>query len=205
MVTDPANASTMPPATVVGSQSPGDLRRGLRTLGRGLVAYGIIGCILTIVGLAAAFLLAGRLTAVADRVSPQLETVSETIDSTIAALGNASRTSLTFATTLETTTPALGEAASTVQSIQPQLAAIGSSLGAFSILGATPLAQAGGLFKRVAGDLAELGSNLEAVSGSGRQPGVLVATSASLDRLAESLAKSKAQLASGRSSRASPT
>jgi hypothetical protein len=198
MTSDPIDATATLSTSDRQAQAPDNLRRGLRTLGKGLVVYGIIGCILTIVGLAAALLLAGRLTAVADRVSPQLETVSETIDSTIAALENASMTSLTFATTLETTAPALGQAASTVTSIQPQLAAVGSSLGAFSILGAQPLAQAGALFSGVAGTLSQLGSNLEVVSASlSANQASLVATSASLDRLAESLAKSKDQLASG--------
>lgn len=131
-------------------------------------------------------------------MSPQLAAVSETIDSTITALQNASATSQTFAVTLQTTAPALTQVASSITSIQPQLASIGANLSSFSILGSQPLAGAGALFTEVAGTLSALGSQLEAASMSLDANQVsLLSTSQSLDALAQSLVRAKAQLTSG--------
>ena len=174
------------------------LRQGVRTLGKGLVAYGVIGCVLAVVGVVIVFVLAGRLSSVGDRVTPQLTTISQTMDSTITALDNASTTSRTFAVTLQRTAPALGQVASSIESIEPQLASVGASLSSFNILGQQPLAQAGALFTQVAGVLATLGPQLQATASAlSDNQAALLATAVSLDDLSASLTKAKSPLASG--------
>jgi phage-related tail protein len=192
----PASGAPAPPAERhEASPPPGWLSADLRTLGRGLVAYGIVGLVLAVVGLAIAVVLLGRLNSVGDRITPQLTTISETIDSTIAALDQASTTSQTFGATLTATAPALDSVASSIDTIQPTLAAAGSSLSGVSILGQRPFEQVGTLFTQVSNELAGLSPQLKAVSASlGANQASLAAMGESLDTLARSLEKAKVTL-----------
>ncbi len=180
------------------SAAPGWLPADLRTLGRGLVAYGIAGVVMAVVGLVLAGILVGRMNSVSDRVTPQLATLSETVDSTIAALDQASATSQSFGATLTTTGPALDSVASSIATIQPTLAAAGSSLSGIDIFGRKPFEAVGTLFTQVADQIATLGPRLTAVSSSlGANQSALASTAQSLDALSASLQKAKETLASG--------
>lgn len=194
----PAMRSEAPDGAPPAPSPTGSLGTDLRTLGRGLIAYGIVGVALALVGLALATVLLGRLNGVGDRITPQLATLSETIDSTIAALDQASATSRTFAATLATTGPALDSVASSISTVQPTLAAAGASLSGIDVLGRRPFEQVGSLLTRVSTELASLGPQLGTVSAGLRDNGAaLASTAASLDALGESLQKAKATLASG--------
>ena len=70
------------PAPEVVARRPLTLRRGLRRLSTGLIAYGLIGLALALVGAFALAWVGGRVGAVADRTGEQVESIVSTLDET---------------------------------------------------------------------------------------------------------------------------
>ena len=143
---------------------PRTLRHGLRRLSSGLIAYGLIGLALALIGAFALSWVAGRVGAVADRTGEQVESIVSTLDETAIVLSSMGTSATSFSGTLERTPPAVRQTAQTVANLRANLILVQGQLAAINILGARPLADAANLFGQMAADLAGLDARLEVIA-----------------------------------------
>jgi hypothetical protein len=146
------------------ARRPLTLRRGLRRLSIGLIAYGVTGLILALVGAIALVWVGGRVGGIADRTGRQVASIVATLDETSVVLSSMGTSATSFSGTLERTPPAVRQTAQTVANLRANLINVEGQLGAFSILGARPLANAANLFGQMAGDLEGLDTRLEGIA-----------------------------------------
>jgi len=128
------------------------------------MAYGVVGLLLTGLGLIALLYVGGRVGGLADRTSAQVGSIAATLDQTAAVLADAGTSASSFALTLERTPPAVRQTAQTVGNLRGNLLLVQGQLGAFDIFGARPLANAADLFGQMAGDLEGLDGRLEFIA-----------------------------------------
>jgi hypothetical protein len=140
------------------------LRRGLRRLSMGLIAYGVTGLVLALVGAIALVWVGGRVGGIADRTGKQVASIVSTLDETSVVLTSMGTSATSFSGTLERTPPAVRQTAQTVANLRVNLINVQGQLGAINILGARPLANAADLFGQMAGDLEGLDTRLEGIA-----------------------------------------
>ena len=174
------------------------LRAGLRRLRIGLLAYGSVGLLLALVGLAALVWVNGRMSALAERVDAEVGQLADAIESSATALKDAGASATSFTTTLERTPPSVRQAAVTVRNLRPSLRDLETQLSAINILGSQPFGRAAALFGTMATDLEGLDTRLDLIATDleGNR-GALVANARSLDALGTRLAAQAARLRSG--------
>lgn len=166
-----------------------DLRTGLRRLSTGLIAYGVIGLAIAILGLVASLSLGTRVDGLVDRSSEQLDTVIATLDETAAALSDAGTSAVSFSVTLERTPPTVRQAAQTVGNLQGNLRTVEGQLASLSILGTRPLADVAALFGQMSSDLEGLDTRLGLIADDLEDNRVaLLANARSLAAMGERLA-----------------
>ena len=136
------------------------MRAGWWRLGAGLIAYGIAGLVVAVLGLLALQYVGGRVGRVADRVTDQVESIAVTLDQTAAVLADTGTSATSFALTLERTPPAVRQTAQAVANLRGNLSLVQGQLGAINILGTRPLANAADLFGQMASDLDGLDGRL---------------------------------------------
>ena len=167
---------------------PLTLRRGLRRLSSGLIAYGLIGLLLAVVGGFALSWVGGRVGDVADRTGDQVDAIVSTLDQTAVVLSSMGTSATSFSGTLERTPPAVRQTAQTVANLRANLVLVQGQLGAINILGARPLANAANLFGQMALDLEGLDARLEVIATDlDTNRGVLLENSAALETLGSEL------------------
>jgi len=140
------------------------LRGGLRRLSTGLIAYGVLGLVLALVGGFALTWVGGRVGGIADRTSEQVESIVSTLDQTALVLESMGTSATSFSGTLERTPPAVRQTAVTVANLRANLTLVQGQLAAINILGARPLADAANLFGQMAADLEGLDTRLETIA-----------------------------------------
>jgi hypothetical protein len=143
---------------------PMTLRRGLRRLSTGLIAYGVIGLVLALLGGLALAWVGGRVGGIADRTGEQVEAIVSTLDETALVLASMGTSATSFSGTLERSPPAVRQTAQTVGNLRENLVLVESQLSAINILGARPLANAANLFGQMAADLEGLDTRLEGIA-----------------------------------------
>lgn len=144
----------------------GDLRPGLRRLANGLVIYGVIGLIVSLLGLVGLSWAGDRIGDLSDKTSARVTQIAETLDATSRALSDASETANTFATTLTTTVAAVDAASARVRDLEPTLADLESQFRSINILGAQPLSKAADVVGSIHGTLNGLDTQLSTVADS---------------------------------------
>jgi hypothetical protein len=152
------------PPDVVERRRSLTLRGGLRRLSTGLIAYGLVGIALTLIGLVALVWVGGRVSGIADRTGEQVESIVATLDSTAVVLERAGTSATSFAGTLERTPPAVRQTAVTVANLRSNLVLVEGQLAAISILGSQPLRNVADLFGQMAADLEGLDGRLETIA-----------------------------------------
>jgi hypothetical protein len=163
-----------------------ELRGGLDRLGTGLIAFGVVGLVAALIGLAALAWAGGRISSLADTVDSEVGELTATLDRTAIALHDASNSAVSFAVTLERTPPSVRQAAATIRNLRPNLQAIEQQLSSINILGARPLADAAQLFGEMAADMSGLDTRLDLIASdleSDRD--VLLVNAESLEELAD--------------------
>ena len=155
--------TAIPPSDSV-ARRPLTLRRGLRRLSAGLIAYGLIGLALALIGAYALAWVGGRVGAVADRTGEQVDSIVSTLDETAIVLSSMGTSATSFSGTLERTPPAVRQTAQTVANLRANLILVQGQLAAINILGARPLADAANLFGQMATDLEGLDTRLEVIA-----------------------------------------
>ena len=174
------------------------LRAGLRRLRIGLLAYGSVGLLLALVGLAALVWVNGRMSALAERVDAEVGQLADAIESSATALKDAGASATSFTTTLERTPPSVRQAAVTVRNLRPSLRDLETQLSAINILGSQPFGRAAALFGTMATDLEGLDTQLDLIATDlDGNRAALVANAQSLDALGTRLAAQAARLRSG--------
>jgi hypothetical protein len=148
------------------TERPSGLRGGLHRLGTFLIAYGLIGLVVAVIGLGGLLWINGRINAAADRANGTIAELTATLDKTATALEDASDTAGTFATTIDNASTTLDQAASTIATVQPQLGGLQDQFRSINILGATPLSRAADLMGSIATSINGLDQRLSAVSTS---------------------------------------
>ncbi|HSL77836.1 MAG TPA: hypothetical protein VK867_12895 [Candidatus Limnocylindrales bacterium] len=182
--------------TAAPTQRP--LRAGLRRLATGLIAYGAIGLILSLIAAVALVYGAGRLSSVAGRVDGQIASVVDTLGRTSAALDDASASASSFAVTIERTPPAVRQTAQTVADLRTDLRSVQAQMSAITILGSSPLSGVSDAFGRMASNLEGLDTRLELIASDleGNR-GALIANADSLGEFGDQLAAVSTELESG--------
>lgn len=189
---------TPPPLAPPATPATPDLRRGLARLSQGLVAYGIIGLVIAVLGLGLLLYANTRLDAAGDRVETALVPLATTLDRTADALHDAATTAETFGTTLDRTEEAVSAAAATIIGVRTNLQTLESVLRAVNILGVSPLGPAADAVGGIAGAIQGLDSRMTAIADSlATNRDSLAANASSLALLGDSTASMAERLRSG--------
>ena len=143
---------------------PVGLRRGLRRLSTGLLLYGAIGLIVAILGLVALVWAGGRISALADRASVQLDAVVATLDETANVLTVTGTTATSFSGTLGGTASTVSQAADTIRSVKPRLTDLEAQFRGINILGSRPLSSAADVMAEISTGLEGLDTKLDVVA-----------------------------------------
>jgi hypothetical protein len=160
-------------------------RPALRRLTKGLLAYGVIGLILSLVAALAILLAVGRLSAVGETVGGGADQVGTVLARMTTVLDGAATSAATFGTTIDNGSSALTAAAADIRAIVPQLRDIETQANAINILGSRPLEPLASLFGDIAGQIGDLDTQLEGVSTNlSANRGALTANATSLAALA---------------------
>ena len=161
-------------------------RPALRRLTRGLLAYGVVGLILSIAAAIAILLAVGRLSAVGATVGRGADQLGTVLARMTTVLDGAATSAASFGTTIDNGSSALTAAAVDIRAIVPQLRDIESQANAIDILGAKPLAPLAGLFGQIAGQLGDLDGRLDTVATNlSENRGALTTNAAALSALAD--------------------
>jgi hypothetical protein len=132
----------------------------LRGLGRGLVAYGVIGLLVAAIGFGAMVWVNGRISDVRAEARTTVAQLAGTIEVAAIVLRGASTTTDSFSGTVEGTAQAVDAAAGTIAEIRSDLASVESQLRSINIFGATPLAPAADAIARIATSMEGLDTQL---------------------------------------------
>lgn len=188
----------IPPPAPTASTPSFDARRRLRTLSTGLIVYGVVGIVLTIVLLGGELMLTSRMESVALRVTTQLAHVGDTLDKTATSLEAAGDASTGFAVTIEQAAPTLHQVDDTIATMAPTLRQLQVTLGGVSLLGATPFGAAGEKLGQVATQLEGLQGQVSLLADNlTTNKGTLITLGASLKDLATQLRSTRDTLGSG--------
>ena len=180
------------------AQTQRPLRAGLRRLATGLITYGAIGLILSLIAAIALVYGAIRLSSVAERVDRQIATVVETLGRTATALDDAAASASSFATTIERTPPAVRQTAQTVTDLRTDLRSVQAQMASITILGASPLSGVSDAFGRMASNLEGLDERLELIATDlESNRGALIANADSLGGFGAQLEAVSTELESG--------
>jgi hypothetical protein len=177
---------------------PLGLRGGLRRLGSGLIAYGLIGLAVAAIGIAGLVWVDGRVTNLRVEVeSTQLEQAT-VLSFAAGVLRDAATTVRSFDGTVDQSSQAVTSAAATVAEARSDLVALEAQLRSFNILGATPLASSADAVGRIATSLEGLDTRLPVVAGSlDGNRAALAANATSIEQLGDTVAALAARLRSG--------
>ena len=180
------------------AKRPIGLREGLRRLSTGLIAYGTIGVVVTVIGLLAFAWSLGRLNGAADQIDGTIRDLATTVHRTADTLTDASTTADSVSGTLDSTAAAVAQAGTTVGAMGPTLDALETSFRDFGILGQHPLAPAADVVATLSTNISGLDGRLAAVSASlTADHDALAANQASLAALGTSLDAVAVRLESG--------
>jgi hypothetical protein len=131
-----------------------------------LIAYGSIGLVIALLGLAALIWVSGRLESLADRTAEQVDSVVATLDDTSTALTDAGTTAGSFSSTLSVTASTVDQAAEAVRAVQPRLADLEAQFRSINILGNQPLAGAADMVAGIGAGIVGLDVRLDQIGAS---------------------------------------
>jgi hypothetical protein len=195
----PSGPMAPPPAPPeLGGPRPPDLPLGLHRLSRGLIAYGIVGLVVAVLGLGVLAYVNARISTAGDRVGTSVAQLATTLDRTADALHDASTTAETFSVTLDRTEEAVSAAANTIIGVRTNLETLENVLRTVSFLGISPLGPAGDAVGGIADSIEGLDSRLTAIAdGLAANEGALASNATSLGLLGDSMDATAERLRSG--------
>lgn len=173
------------------------LRDGLGRLSRGLIAYGIIGLVVAMIGFGALIWVNGRISSLGDRIDVTVGELATTLERTATVLHDASTTAGMFTVTLDRSVEALNSTADSIAGVRSRLEDLEGLFRAVNILGVTPLgaaADAVGGIATIEGVDTRLSPIADSLDASGD---ALARNATSLGQLGDSTAALAARLRSG--------
>jgi hypothetical protein len=177
---------------------PIHLRRGLGRLSRSLIAYGIIGLIVTAVGFGALVWANDRVGRLQSDTEATIARLASTTAVAALVLDGASTTATSFSATVDQSAQAIAATAVTATEVRSDLSALEAQLRSVSILGATPLSSPADAIGRIAASMEGLDGRLSVIAESGRgNRDALAGNAVALGELADSTQALAARLGSG--------
>jgi hypothetical protein len=182
----------------MGESRPLGLRGGLRRLGTGLIAYGIIGLVVAAIGFGALVWVNGRVSTLRAEVETTLGQRAAVMELAAKVLHDASTTAQSFSGTVDQSAQAVSSAAATITEAHSSLTALEAQLRSVNILGATPLSSSADAVGRIATSMEGLDTRVSAIADSlAGNRDALAGNATSLGRLGDSTAALAARLDSG--------
>ncbi|MHB8959972.1 MAG: hypothetical protein ACYDAN_10125 [Candidatus Limnocylindrales bacterium] len=171
---------------------------GARRLGQGLIAYGMVGLVVAIIGFGAMVWVNGRISTLRADAEASVAQAATTMELAAIVLRGATTTAQSFSGTVEQTRQGVAAAVVTVTEARADLSALEAQLRSVSILGATPLASSADAVGRIAASMGGIESQIPVVADSltGNRD-ALARNAAALSALADSTAALAARLGSG--------
>ena len=177
---------------------PSHLRRGLGRLSRALIAYGIIGLLVTAIGFGALVWANDRVSRLRGETEATVARLASTTEVAAYVLRGASTTATSFSVTVDQSAQAVSAAAVTIIEVRSDLSALEAQLRSVSILGATPLSSPADAVGRIAASMVGLDGRLSAIADSGKgNRDALAGNSTALGELADSTQALAVRLGSG--------
>ena len=166
---------------------PIGMRGGMRHLSRGLIAYGIVGLVVSAIGLGAMVWVNGRITDVRSEARTTVATLATTTHLAATLLRGASTTAQSFSGTADESAKAVSSATGTITEVRADLSALEAQLRSVSIFGAMPLASSADAVARIAASMEGLDTQLPLIAdGLEGNRDALSRNAAALDELADS-------------------
>ena len=176
---------------------PSHLRRGLGRLSRALIAYGIIGLLVTAIGFGALVWANDRVSRLRGETEATAARLASTTEVAAYVLRGASTTATSFSATVDQSAQAISAAAVTIIEVRSDLSALEAQLRSVSILGATPLSSPADAVGRIAARMEGLDGRLAAIAESGKgNRDALAGNSTALGELADGTRALAARLGS---------
>jgi hypothetical protein len=170
----------------------------LRRLSRGLIAYGIVGLLVSGIGLGETVWVNGRIDNLRHEAATTAARLTTTMELAAVVLRGASTTAGSFGGTADQTAEALSSAAGTATEVRSDLAALEAQLRSVTFFGAAPLSSSADAVGRIATRMAGLDAQLALVTESLRGNGTALAGNATtLAELADSTDALAARLGPG--------
>ena len=182
----------------MGEPGPLRLRGGLHRLSRGLIAYGVIGLIVTAIGFGALVWANDRVGHLRSDTEATIARLASTTAVAALVLHGASTTATSFSATVDQSAQAISAAAVTATEVRSDLSALEAQLRSVSILGAAPLSSPADAVGRIAASMEGLDGRLAVIAESGKiNRDALVGNASALRELADSTQALAARLGSG--------
>jgi hypothetical protein len=147
---------------------PVRLQGGLRWLSRGLIAYGIVGLVVTAIGFGALVWANNRVSDLRGEAEATVARLASTMEAAAYVLRGASTTAQSFSVTVDQSAQAVSAAAVTITEVRSDLSALEAQLRSVSILGATPLSSPADAVGRIAASMDGLDGRLALIADSGK-------------------------------------
>jgi ABC-type transporter Mla subunit MlaD len=164
-------------------------------LSRGLIAYGIVGLVVSAIGLGSMVWVNGRISDVRSEARATVARLATTTHLAAIVLRGASTTVGSFGGTADETARAVSSATGTITEVRADLSALEAQLRSVSIFGATPLSSSADAVARIAASMEGLTTQLPLIAGGleGNRD-ALARNAAALTELADSTTALAARL-----------
>jgi hypothetical protein len=138
----------------------------LRRLRQGLIAYGIIGLVLSTIGFGAIVWVNGRIGTLRAGADATIAQAATTMHLTAIVLRGASATASSFSGTAAQSAQAVSSAGATITEVRADLIALEGQLRSVSLLGATPLSSSADAVGRIAAGMDGLDAQIPGIAAS---------------------------------------
>jgi len=135
-------------------------------LSRALIAYGIIGLVVTAIGFGALVWANSRVSRLRDEAEATVARLASTMEVAAYVLRGASTTATSCSATVDQSAQAVSAAAVTITEVRSELSALETQLRSVSILGATPLSSPADAVGRIAASMDGLDTRLSLIADS---------------------------------------
>lgn len=170
----------------------------LQRLSRGLIAYGVIGLVVAVVGLAALLIVSGRIGGLRDQAETTVARLTTSMERTATVLHEASATAQSFTVTVEESAKAVASTATTITETRAGLASLEAQLRSVTILGASPLGASADSVARISASLEGLDTRMTTIATAlETNRDALASNATSLGQLGDSTATMADLLGSG--------
>ncbi len=159
-----SGAVARPPDGSTGAPPPRRRRLTARAISRVALIYGVIGVVLAVLTLGAAFWASGRFQDTSQRMAARAVRIEGVLNSSALALETAATAIGSAGATIDSTAAAIDSAATSINAAATSLSKVADSAAGVSILGQQPLAGISDGFNNTATHLADLSTSLSGVA-----------------------------------------